>query len=432
MDGNPITPEVPVQVVSEQDSGQPVFKQSHAPFKSSLFPQTGSPEAYNDLFPAHGRCGDDLHSLYHGPPASTRPSPSPTGPPSFDFESFLATEFDLSKVHAIKHRLWIAGRPVPPRSLQTQITQGREVVVSEKMELHLVWGRGKVYLKPLAKFLLCKKFWDDELGCRGEGNCQGGQRKRVGGGWEGTEGAGGGHSDRDKMMLLNTEQEVASKKDSSELLCKRCEARQAALGLLFSYIALIQRESDLETAQEKGLVPREIRWPQWRLFVHEFLSPTSRYHPVHHDIAIRFIYGELRLHRLDMIYLVSKPLSLGFMPLWTSSGDFVVNNSSWIIGGTAWIVVVLSAMQVALGTDMGSGDQNPPLQRASYGFAIFSMLGPIASFALLFVYLVVILVCNLVRTRDYERKRSDKLGRVWSDLHQSKEKSSRRGKVSAV
>lgn len=222
----------------------------------------------------------------------------------------------------------------------------------------------------------------------------------------------------------------------SEPLCKRCEARQAALGLLYSYVALIQRESGLERAKEKGLLPNGIEWSAWRRFVHEFLSPDldpnsrHRYHPVHHHVAVRFIYGELRFNRLNMISLFIDPLSLGFVPMWTSYGDFVVNNSSWIIGGTAWIVVVLSVMQVALGTELGSQDKNPPLQRASYWFSVVSMLLPLAAFALLFLYLIVLLVWNLARTRNYERERSKELKRVWSDLHKSKEKR-KRGKGSA-
>lgn len=313
------------------------------------------------------------------------------------------------------------------------------MVVSEKLELHLVWGGGKVYLKPLAKFLLCGKFWDDEMVCRDQANCQGGRNKEDQCDADADEAGetGNNHSESGVMMSTtnNAKQEAAkktSKKYDSGPLCKRCEARQAALGLLYSYVALIQRESDLETAKERGLVPKGIEWPDWRLFVHEFLSPTSGYYPIHENIAVRFIYGELRLNRLNMIYIVTKPLTLGFMQMWSSYSDFVVNNSSWIIGGTAWIVVVLSAMQVALGTDMGTGEENPSLQRASYGFAIFSMLGPLAAFALLFLYLLVILIWNLVRTRTYEKKRSGQLGREWSDLHRSKDKGSKRGKVTVV
>ncbi|KAK1776414.1 hypothetical protein QBC45DRAFT_395174 [Copromyces sp. CBS 386.78] len=184
------------------------------------------------------------------------------------------------------------------------------------------------------------------------------------------EGTGNDDSERDVMVSTNVKEELA-------------------LGLLYSYVAPIQHESDLETAKEKGVLPKGISWPKWRLFVHDFLDPNSRYQPIHHNMAVRFIYGELGLNRLDMIFFLTKPLTLGFMPLWTWYGDFVVNNSRWIIGGTAWIVVVLSAMQ-----------------RASYGFAIFSKMGPIAVFALLFVCFFVTLVWNMVRRRNYERKRS--------------------------
>ncbi|KAK3952682.1 hypothetical protein QBC32DRAFT_340773 [Pseudoneurospora amorphoporcata] len=58
--------------------------------------------------------------------------------------------------------------------------------------------------------------------------------------WNLTEGTGNDHSERDVMVSTNVKEELAkksSKKSGSELLCKRCEARQAALGLLYSYVA---------------------------------------------------------------------------------------------------------------------------------------------------------------------------------------------------
>ena len=134
-----------------------------------------------------------------------------------------------------------------------------------------------MFFKPLAKFMLCKKFWDNEMECRDEANCQEGRKKGVGvdvavSVRDGTEGNGSDdHSEMDVMMSTNGTEEVSketSKKYKSETICKRCKARQAALGLLNSYVALIQRESELETAKEKGLLPRGIKWPQWRLFVH--------------------------------------------------------------------------------------------------------------------------------------------------------------------
>ncbi|KAK3396669.1 hypothetical protein B0T20DRAFT_276717 [Sordaria brevicollis] len=59
---------------------------------------------------------------------------------------------------------------------------------------------------------------------------------------------------------------------------------------------------------------------------------------------------------------------------------------------------------------MGAGEENQSLQRASYGFIIFSRLGPLAAFALLFLYLLIILIWNWIRTRTWKEERSRHLG----------------------
>ncbi|KAK3340815.1 hypothetical protein B0H65DRAFT_473589 [Neurospora tetraspora] len=83
------------------------------------------------------------------------------------------------------------------------------------------------------------------------------------------------------------------------------------------------------------------------------------------------------------------PLSLGFMAIWTSYRQFAVQNSAWVIGGMAWILVVLSGMQVGL--DIALGEEGA-FKRASYGFAEFSILGPISAMVLMFTYIVVLFV----------------------------------------
>ncbi|KAK3946625.1 hypothetical protein QBC32DRAFT_272030 [Pseudoneurospora amorphoporcata] len=370
---------------------------SSTPFQTALFPlslttystihSTTNPPSltsYTHFFPASHRnirpheAIDDLESLYKGP------SPS-----------FIAREFDLSRLHSIRHLLWLAGRPVPPRPLHQQVLMNREPIVTEQLEQHLVWGGGRVFLKPISKFLLTREFWTRELTCKGEESCRGAV-----------------------VVLSNRERErdreandKGQKKDDAGV-CKRCESRQAALGFLFSYVGLVQRESDFNLATVKGLLPGEITWDQWRLFVDELLAPRNA---IYKNIAVRFIYGELRLNRLNLIYMFTRgPLSLGFMAIWTSYGQFVVQNSAWVIGGTAWIVVVLSGMQVGWDTTLG---EEEAFKRASYGFAVFSILGPISAMVLIFTYMVVLFVWNLVRTRRFEVQRSQRLGRTWSGLH---------------
>ncbi|EJP62036.1 uncharacterized protein BBA_08960 [Beauveria bassiana ARSEF 2860] len=50
--------------------------------------------------------------------------------------------------------LWIAGLPLPPRALHHQLLLGREVFVTEQMGMHLVWTAGRLFLKPIPRFLL--------------------------------------------------------------------------------------------------------------------------------------------------------------------------------------------------------------------------------------------------------------------------------------
>ncbi|KAK3953984.1 hypothetical protein QBC32DRAFT_396730 [Pseudoneurospora amorphoporcata] len=238
----------------------------------------------------------------------------------------------------------------------------REPIVIEKLEQYLVWGGGRVFLKPVSKFLLTREFWTRELICKGEESCRGA-----------VVALSNGERERDREA-----NDKVQKKDNAGV-CKRCESRQAALGFLFSYIGLVQRESDFDLATVKGLLPREVTWDQWRLFVDELLASPDA---IYKNIA-------------------------------TSYGQFIVQNSAWVIGGTAWIVVVLSGMQVGLGTALGDEEA---FKRASYGFAVFSILGPISAMVLIFTYMVVLFVWNLVRTRRFEVQRSQRLGRTWNRI----------------
>ena len=71
----------------------------------------------------------------------------------------LYKELDLSRLDRIHHALWWAGRPVPARPLHRQIVLGREIVIAEQVDLHLVWSKRRIYVKPLPKPLLNYDFW---------------------------------------------------------------------------------------------------------------------------------------------------------------------------------------------------------------------------------------------------------------------------------
>lgn len=97
---------------------------------------------------------------------------------------------------------------------------------------------------------------------------------------------------------------------------------------------------------------------------------------IYQRIDKRFIYGELRLSRLNKIYFISqRPFFRGYMSHWHQYSSFFQDNFASLASGTIYIAVILTAMQVGLATN--SLANNDAFQSASYGFTIFSILGPL-------------------------------------------------------
>lgn len=166
---------------------------------------------------------DDLYSLF---PASRRTEEddlvAPDFLPRYGFASveddpaaihdWVDKEVDLQRLSDIHDWLWVAGRPMPPRPLHQQRLLNREIVITEKMDLHLVWKDERLLLKPLPRFLLDPWFWETFLQCP-TGAIPDGNRCSCGG------------------------------------------RRERSLGFLFSYAALVVYESDFHIAKEARLIP---------------------------------------------------------------------------------------------------------------------------------------------------------------------------------
>ncbi|KAF6806868.1 hypothetical protein CPLU01_15856, partial [Colletotrichum plurivorum] len=98
---------------------------------------------------------------------------------------WIDEETDLHRLAAIHNWLWIVGRPMPPRPLHQQRLLNREITITEKMDLHLVWTTDRIFIKPLPRFLLEPRFWAGFLRCHAVPVCNGdlcscgGRRKRA-------------------------------------------------------------------------------------------------------------------------------------------------------------------------------------------------------------------------------------------------------------
>ncbi|KAL2066571.1 hypothetical protein VTL71DRAFT_2642 [Oculimacula yallundae] len=283
---------------------------------------------------------------------------------------FVWQEFELNRLHKIMNYLWVAGRPVPPRPLHYQVLLRREIVITERMDMHLVWGRGCLFLKPIPRFLLIPEFWN--------------------------------------MGFLNDPTGAGDRDDRTS--GNRRSIRECALGFLVSYTALVAHESDFHIAQAKYLIPAEVTWQKWRLLVRQILTSSDN---VQGEVADRFIYGELRLHRLNLIYFFIGNFSRVYLPRWNSYNSFYKENLQFVIAATVYISVVLSALQVGLATNRLQ--PNASFQAVSYGLTVFAILGPAIAIGIIVVVLLIGLVFNWKWTQRMQRERLQVLGRSWSN-----------------
>ena len=279
----------------------------------------------------------------------------------------IEKELNLQRLNKIFGWLWIAGRPMPPRPLHHQLLLSRDIFITEEMDMHLVWTTGRIFLKPIPRFLLEPNFWIEYFSCEQDCDCSKG------------------------VNYPGTARE-----------CDRRRLWRSALGFLFSYTALISHESDFYIAREKHLLPGdqdEVTWKRWRAFVEQL---ETEY--IYEKINARFIYGELRLGRLNKIYRFSQRSFLrGYMLHWHQYGTYFEDIFTWLASVTVYIAIALAAMQVGLATK-SLADTNA-FQSASYGFTVFSILGPLIATALVILVFCYAFLKNWVVAIVYQKMR---------------------------
>ncbi|OHE95304.1 hypothetical protein CORC01_09449 [Colletotrichum orchidophilum] len=293
-------------------------------------------------------------------PATTRTKHDHITVPQADDVEFLERELLVRRLNDIQDLLWICGRPMPPRPLHYQILTSREIHVTENPELHLVWAKNRIFIKPMPRWLLNPEFWATNLAE-----------------------ASDKQSDPRKQQLVS-----------------------CALGFLYTYTALIAYESDFRIAVDKGLVPDGMKWYQWKA-----LSAQIAQNHCYASVNPRYWYGELRLSRLNKIYRIRLGYVLrGFSKVVSHAvyEDLLRDNFATLAAVLGYVVIVLTAMQVGLATDRLVGDG--AFQSVSYGFTVFSILAPLIAGACIIGIVVVMFVSNWAVTKAYETKRFREMG----------------------
>ncbi|KAI6090738.1 hypothetical protein F4821DRAFT_227737 [Hypoxylon rubiginosum] len=264
---------------------------------------------------------------------------------------FLSRELVVDRLNNVQDWLWVCGRPMPPRPLHHQILISREVTITENPELHLVWSKNRIFLKPIPLYLLDPDFW-------------------------------AAHIIRDRKLA------------------------DCARGFLFSYTALISYESDFRMARESGLLPLGVTWEAWKDFAGEILQNHC-----YASVNPRYWYGELRLSRLNTIYRLRKGFVLrGYSKVaaHTVYVDLLRDNFAALAAILGYVVIVLTAMQVGLGVERLQEDE--AFQNASYGFTVFSIIAPLVAGMGIVIAVLAMFISNWIVTKDYEGKRFREMG----------------------
>ncbi|KAI1456640.1 hypothetical protein F4805DRAFT_431915 [Annulohypoxylon moriforme] len=260
--------------------------------------------------------------------------------PTKNIQGFLRQELSIKSLEQISKYLWLAGAKHDATQLHIQVATGRKIVPSERIDSHLPWDNGIIYIKPIPRYILSPIFWKDHLGCSKDCTCNGGSFKTD------------------------------------------CDGKwRVASGFLYSYLCLISSETDFLLANEKFLLPRyadgrTMEWEKWKKLSRELLEKhdPEKIHP-------RFLRAELRLSRLNTIHRFTRwPPFNPYLRGWRTYGSLFRHNLSWMAAATVFIALVLTAMQVGLATNRLKDDVG--FQRASYGFTVFAILGPICAFGL--------------------------------------------------
>jgi hypothetical protein len=221
----------------------------------------------------------------------------------------LRTVLQDDSLDAMHKWLWYAGRKGNISPLHHQKVIRREIILTERAGLHLVWSGRTIYIQRLSDELLDWTYF-------------------------------------------------------SEVACQDARIYEAATGFLLSYARLIEYPSDLEIAQNAGLVNKSIEWHTWQRFRTDVL-----HHLAGRDMHDRYEYGELRLGRLNTIYRMSW-LGLTYFNVYRDYSSYFGENFTTLVALFALVSVALSAMQVMTSVD------NVPAEATitSYRFAIATLV----------------------------------------------------------
>ncbi|KAJ5160873.1 uncharacterized protein N7482_007877 [Penicillium canariense] len=251
---------------------------------------------------------------------------------------FLQSELATPILDELYSFLWIFSRPsfdnIDP--LHRQKMKNRKIIPIQNPNLHLVWKNDGIYVKPMPVWMLNDDFWITFL------------------------------SSPHKAPLLPDRDSKAHPATD----------RSTALGFVRSYAFLVQDELDFKLAQADYLIPPDIQWIEWAIFMSYFRNLEDS------QVSARYHFGQLRISRLNWAVRLLRPKSARTwwfyeVPYWAISVYLQAALSPFLfIFGS--VSVVLSSMQVMAAFEDSSLDGSQ-LTAMKYSFWMFSMVTVVGS-----------------------------------------------------
>lgn len=230
---------------------------------------------------------------------------------------FLERELETRRLDDLYQQLWLVSGKHNVNPLHHQAIKGRQIIITERPDLHLIWYYDRIYIKPIPLCLMNYAFYETFVSSAAL------------------------HAGSSKFDVLS-----------------------AANGFIRTYTGLIVHESDFRIAKDLGLIPVDgLTWTAWSKFARAFRDiPDS-------DVCRRYEYGELRLTRLNFYskLFLREWSYLETTNQYTSYFGRFVGPYLFLFGS---ISVVLGAMQVALSSNP---DVSAGYKEAASGFASFSI-----------------------------------------------------------
>lgn len=240
---------------------------------------------------------------------------------------FLNRELSTKRLDDIYGILWLVSSKQNISPLHHQAIKGRNIIITERPDLHLVWHHNQIFVKPIPRCLLNYAFFKTYISGFPIG----------------------------------------------------LDFQKSANGFLWTYTKLIVHESDFNLAKKLELLPDDeaITWIKWCKFIQGFQHMTDN------EVAKRYHYGELRLTRLNFYYRV---LFRGwtYLNTYTQYDTYFGRFLAPFLFVFGSISLVLTAMQVALATSAESKSYNI----VAYNFSNFTIWAVVTGLAFFpFMYL---------------------------------------------